>query len=184
MLFTMRKAFSHWFSYMIPKVRRSKIINNPTLQIRKLRPIEAEQLLGSDNAKCSNTDLIWKLRHCDLTTKLYVHAHACAPPPSLPLHTCAESITVVISRKHVFLSFLTCWFCLPLVDKVPTDWSPEGLSEFGVERGKVSLENPQCLRAKLGQVFHMHRCRPISHRGGEKCWEPPHTGGLPGAPPI
>lgn len=162
MLFTMCKAFSYRFSYMIPKARRAKIINNPMLQIRKLRPREAKQLLGSDNVKCANTNLTGKLRHRDLTTELYAHVHTRAPPPTLPLHTCAESIyTVVISRKHVFLCFRTCWFCVPLVNKVPTNWSPEVLSELGAERGKERRENLQCLKAKSGQAFYTHRCCPI-----------------------
>lgn len=86
MLFTMCKALSHWFSYMIPIVRRAKIINNPTLQIKKSKPREAKKLIGSD------TDLTGKFRHCDLTIKLYEHAHACTPPPTL-LYTHVQSLS-------------------------------------------------------------------------------------------
>lgn len=98
--FIIYKAFPHLFSYRIstitPKVRRAKMINNPILQMRKVRTREVKWLLRRDKANHPNTDQIWKLRYFVLTRKLHVliYAHAHSPPHQVPphvvcLHSCS-----------------------------------------------------------------------------------------------
>lgn len=68
-------------------------------------------------------------------------------------YTRAEStFIVVISGKHVFLCFLTCLFCLPLVPKVPINGSPEQLSELEL-RGEGESSKPTVPKGKAGQGF-------------------------------